>query len=111
MDSHQLLCRGHYCWAFSAELITSHSSFPPVLELQGTISVTGVPVGARFFGEESRLARKTGQIVGRGRRRWPVHVFLGRQVLDAEITLNEYPDQWLENAAKPAAAGEKLPQL
>jgi hypothetical protein len=83
------------------------------------------------------LARKTGQIVGRGRQRWLVRVFLGRdretrrrryhsrmvhgpvrhaqrylnkvlrerdfgrQVESADITLNEYLDQWLETAAKP----------
>ncbi len=33
---------------------------------------------ARFFRREARLARKTGQIVGRGRHRWLVRVFLGR---------------------------------
>ena len=32
---------------------------------------------ARFFWREFRLARKTGQIVGRGRSRWLVRVFLG----------------------------------
>jgi integrase len=83
------------------------------------------------------LARKTGQIVGRGRHRWLVRVFLGRdhktrkrryhrrmvhgrvhhaqtylnkvlsehylgrRVDGADITLNEYLDQWLETAAKP----------
>jgi integrase len=83
------------------------------------------------------LARKTGQIVGRGRSRWLVRVYLGRdretrkrryhnrmvhgpvrhaqiylnkvlrehdlgrQLQDAEITLNEYLDRWLETAAKP----------
>ena len=36
---------------------------------------SGVP---DFSGKESRLARKTGQIVGRGRHRWLVRVFLGR---------------------------------
>jgi integrase len=83
------------------------------------------------------LARKTGQIVGRGRHRWLVRIFLGRdretrkrryhsrivrgpvrhaqnylnkvlrdrdlgrQVDSADVTLNEYLDQWLETAAKP----------
>lgn len=82
------------------------------------------------------MARKTGQIVGRGRHRWLVRVFLGRdhktrkrryhsrmvhgpvrhaqaflnkvlrdrdlgRQIEAEITLNEYLDRWLETAAKP----------
>jgi len=33
---------------------------------------------SQVFGREFRLARKTGQIVGRGPRRWLVRVFLGR---------------------------------
>jgi integrase len=83
------------------------------------------------------LARKTGQIVGRGPRRWLVRVFLGRDretrrrryhnrtvhgtarraqeyltkalrerdlgrgLEGSEITLNEFFDRWLNNAAKP----------
>jgi len=40
-----------------------------------------------FSREESRLARKTGQIVGRGRHRWLVRVFLGR---DCETRKRRY---------------------
>jgi integrase len=83
------------------------------------------------------LARKTGQIVGRGRRRWLVRVFLGRDretrrrrylsrtvhgpvrqaqsylnkvlrerdlgrgVEGIAVTLDEFLDRWLDNAAKP----------
>lgn len=83
------------------------------------------------------MARKTGQIVGRGRHCWLVRVFLGRDrrtrkrryhsrmvrgpirhaqtylnkvlrdrdlgrhVDGADISLNEYLDQWLEISAKP----------
>ena len=83
------------------------------------------------------MARKTGQIVGRGRHRWLVRVFLGRdretrrrrylsrtvhgpirhaqtylnkvlrerdlgrQVEGGTVTLGEFLDRWLENAAKP----------
>ena len=86
---------------------------------------------------EDILARKTGQIVGRGRHRWLVRVFLGRdretrrrrylsrtvhgpvrqaqaylnkvlrerdlgrQAEGVTITLNEFLDRWIENAAKP----------
>jgi integrase len=92
---------------------------------------------ARFSEEESRLARKTGQIVGRGRHRWLVRVFLGRdhqthkrryhnrtvhgpvrqaqsylnkvlrerdlgrRIEGVAITLDEFLDRWLDNAAKP----------
>ena len=35
--------------------------------------------GVPDFRERVSLARKTGQIVGRGRRRWLVRVFLGRE--------------------------------
>jgi integrase len=83
------------------------------------------------------LARKTGQIVGRGRQRWLVRIFLGRdretrrrcylsrtvhgpvrqaqtylnkvlrerdlgrRVEGVTITLDEFLDRWLDNAAKP----------
>lgn len=83
------------------------------------------------------LARKTGQIVGRGRHRWLVRVFLGRdretrrrrylsrtvhgpvrqaqsylnkvlrerdlgrRVEGVTVTLDEFLDRWLDNAAKP----------
>ncbi len=82
------------------------------------------------------MARKTGQIVGRGRHRWLVRVFLGRdretrqrryhsrivrgpvrhaqtylnkvlrerdlgrQVEGVTVTLDEFLDRWLDNAAK-----------
>ena len=59
-------------------LIPSHSSFPQVLELKERLSVPVCQWCAGFFREEVHLARKTGQIVGRGGHRWLVRVFLGR---------------------------------
>jgi hypothetical protein len=38
-----------------------------------------VPRVCQIFGKEPRLARKTGQIVGRGRHRWLVRVFRDRE--------------------------------
>jgi integrase len=54
---------------------------------------------ARFFGRESRLARKTGQIVGRGRHRWLVRVFLGR---DRETRKRRYHSRTVRGPVRHA---------
>ena len=59
-------------------LIPSHSSFPQVIELKYRLPLPVCQWCARFFREGVHLARKTGQIVGCGRQRWLVRVFLGR---------------------------------
>jgi hypothetical protein len=64
------------------------------------------------------MARKVGQIIARGDRRWLIRVYLGRdhetnkrnyhnrtihgsmREVGAKITLNEYLDRWLETAVK-----------
>jgi hypothetical protein len=46
------------------------------------------------------MARKVGQIIARGDRRWLIRVYLGRDLEGAKITLNEYLDGWLETAVK-----------
>jgi Phage integrase, N-terminal SAM-like domain len=47
------------------------------------------------------MARKVGQIIARGHRRWLIRVYLGRDLEGAKITLNEYLDRWLETAVRP----------
>ncbi len=54
---------------------------------------------ARFFGREVRLARKTGQIVGRGRHRWLVRVFLGR---DRETRCRRYLSRTVHGPVRQA---------
>ena len=51
--------------------------------------------------EEISMARKVGQIIARGDRRWLIRVYLGRDLEGAKITLNEYLDRWLETAVGP----------
>src|SRR6267143_5326828 len=51
--------------------------------------------------EEISMARKVGQIIARGGRRWLIRVYLGRDLEGAKIALNEYLDRWLETAVKP----------
>jgi hypothetical protein len=50
------------------------------------------------------MARKVGQIIARGDRRWLIRVYLGRDLEGAKITLNDYLDRWL-NTAVGAAVG------
>jgi len=55
-----------------------------------------VPAVRQIFGSVS-LARKTGQIVGRGRHRWLVRVFLGR---DRETRRRRYLSRTVHSAVR-----------
>jgi hypothetical protein len=54
---------------------------------------------ARFLGRKASLARKTGQIVGRGRHRWLVRVFLGR---DRETRRRRYLSRTVHGPVRQA---------
>jgi integrase len=58
-----------------------------------------VPAVCQVFGREFRLARKTGQIVSRGGRRWLVRVFLGR---DRETRRRRYLSRTVHGPVRQA---------
>src|SRR5208282_4934304 len=67
--------------------------------MQNTETGASVPAVCQIFQEGFSLARKTGQIVGRGRHRWLVRVFLGR---DRETRRRRYISRTVHGPVRQA---------
>ena len=67
--------------------------------MQNIDAGASVPAVCQIFREGVSLARKTGQIVGRGRQRWLVRVFLGR---DHQTRKRRYLNRTIHGPARRA---------